>query len=102
MKALIMTSLISVVSMASMLKAESSSDSLVATKNLTNPPRSYLIRPCNSWGYNSMANGYVCNFLEMSMYVSDARDVAVMARTIEALQAQVADLTKRVEALESR
>jgi hypothetical protein len=66
------------------------------------PPRTYSIRPCNSWTYDSSSFGYVCGFLDRWIDVTDARDVAMMARTIEDLQARVADLTRRIEALEAR
>jgi hypothetical protein len=64
-------------------------------------PRTYSFRPCNSWSYSSEARGYVCSITSTTMYVTDVRDVAAMANTITQLQSQIAELTKRVEALES-
>lgn len=64
-------------------------------------PRTYSFQPCNGWSYSSSARGYVCNFTSTTMYVTDVKDVAAMAKTIAQLQTQIAELTKRVEALES-
>jgi hypothetical protein len=89
MKTLIMTSLMSVFAFTTAI-------------NAAGVPRTYSFQPCSSWIYSSMANGFVCNFPSSTSYVTDVRDVAAMARTIEDLKAQVDDLTKRVEALESR
>ena len=86
---------------ATATRAEHPAASESAVQQYLYPPRTYSFQPCSSWSYNSMGNGFVCNFTSPTISVTDARDVAVMARTIEDLKAQVADLTRRIEALES-
>jgi hypothetical protein len=62
--------------------------------------RTHRFSPCSQWRYDMDSGLYGCTFLSQPIEVNDARDVAAMHRTIDQLSRSLADLERRVQALE--